>query len=873
MKHAVRHFEEQTGISEGTSTVLMARHFFNARGVELEKSFLGIMRSLLCQILSHARPLLERFIPAFHRKQSTHGSNWEWHAEELRAFMLSTLASQLPPTYLCIDALDECEESERQDVVAFIEALMDHARSSDILLRVIFSSRHFPDINIEACEEIHPEKHNSTDISIYVEQRLSNLPDTKGALILGEEIVRKAQGIFLWVVLVTDILLAQKNEPVKVMRDKLIEIPPGLIQLYDSFLEGLSHKERENMLHIIQWVLFAERPLTPEELLTAMAFDDEIKYPSFKAWRESGMLIEDQTQIEGLIRDRSRGMIEVIWDAFDDNPAWSSETEERTGTVQFIHESARGFFLHDNEDALAILAPALREKFVGSSHDRLARSCFNFLSIEELRLWYWQAKPTVEALMQKHDKNDGLGKSDDHTQYVKALDRLDITELPFQSYASEHVFVHAQHAELNKITQTHFVDLFGKHHGEVFKTWALFHDKMKAESHDFLFLQGPRAAFMYTVSCYNLPSCAEYLLQSGVDPNHDCGSGWRFPLIRAAELGFLEVVRLLLDHKADIEARGMDETTALHVASSGGQVEIVRLLLARGANIETSDPSGRTALYIAWQHNQRSAGQNEDVTKQSHHETVQLLLMCGADIKAKDVDGNTLLHMAAESNSEAIVQLLLMRGLAVDAQNEKHETALHVAAFRGNEAVAQLLLDNKANAKIQNKEGETALRRAVEWNYGPMIQLLLAQETSIDIQDQEGRTALHIAARHCKEAVIRLLLDHGANIEVQTYEGCTALHLAAGYGHEAVIRLLLDHRANIEIMDHEGRTALQWVIEKRWRRMNHQRGYWEEKVQMYDEVIELLKSHAEELKIPLSSLLHPLDPDNPGDSDSDDNIW
>jgi len=781
MKQAFLHVEKEkeTEFLEGTSNVLMVRHFFNARGVELERNFFGLIRSLLWQILSQARHLLEKFIPDFHKKRSTYRSGWEWHAEELRAFMLSTLASQLPPTYLYIDALDECEESERQNVVAFIEALMCRARSSDISLRVIFSSRHFPDIDIEACEEIHPEEHNSTAISIYVKQCLSTLPDTKGALILGYEIVRKAQGIFLWVVLVTDILRAKGNEPVQVMRDKLQQIPPGLMKLYDMILKGLSHEDHENMLLIIQWVLFAESPLTLKELFTAMAFDDGNKHPSFKAWRESDMFIEGLSRIMWLIHNSSWGMIEIKWD-HDDNTEWSGTTLERPGTVQFIHESVRGFFLHDNEDALAILAPALKEKFVGSSHDRLARSCFNLLSNEELQVRYGPQSSKWKELMRVREgdgvDNDNKNNDDGEAEYGDDTDRVGVTELdlytaalghikppslPLLAYASKHVFAHAWRAESSGMEQTHLVDLFGGNQSQSFKSWALLHDRVMKGSKSFeLLVQGPRASLLYAASCYDLPSCVNILLQSGADPNLDCGNEQRFPLIAASALGHIKVVGLLLDHGADITALTEGRSTALCKAVGSEHLDMVRLLLNYGANIETPNENGMTALQFA-------------VTK-NNKPLVQLLLEHGASVETRDASGKTALQLAIKPEYEAIIRLLLDHGADIEAQDSYGETVVGSAVGTGDKAIMQLLRDYRANVQLQDQLHRTtviettskisvtaALRPNTDSGYGDSIKskssILGLTPSRASLPDIEGSAVLESDER---------LLDHETNDDV-----------------------------------------------------------------------------------------------------------
>jgi hypothetical protein len=59
------------------------------------------------------------------------------------------------------------------------------------------------------------------------------------------------------------------------------------------------------------------------------------------------------------------------------------------------------------------------------------------------------------------------------------------------------------------------------------------------------------------------------------------------------------VVRLLLEHGADINAQSRRGWTPLHAASCYGALEVVRLLLEHGADVEAKTNSGKTALQFA----------------------------------------------------------------------------------------------------------------------------------------------------------------------------------------------------------------------------------------------------------------------------------
>jgi ankyrin repeat protein len=60
------------------------------------------------------------------------------------------------------------------------------------------------------------------------------------------------------------------------------------------------------------------------------------------------------------------------------------------------------------------------------------------------------------------------------------------------------------------------------------------------------------------------------------------------------------ILRLLLEHGADINGQDRSGWTTLHWVSIKGALEVVvRLLLEHGAGVEVKDNSGRTALEFA----------------------------------------------------------------------------------------------------------------------------------------------------------------------------------------------------------------------------------------------------------------------------------
>ena len=122
----------------------------------------------------------------------------------------------------------------------------------------------------------------------------------------------------------------------------------------------------------------------------------------------------------------------------------------------------------------------------------------------------------------------------------------------------------------------------------------------------------------------------------------------------AVELAFpddSEILKLLIEHGADIETRDEEGATPLMRAAEFGQTGIVRELLKHGANVGAEDKYGNTALITA-------ACQCASIDMPETLPSMKLLLEKGADVNAKNRDGDTALTLALKNHQSAVANLL-----------------------------------------------------------------------------------------------------------------------------------------------------------------------------------------------------------------------
>jgi ankyrin repeat protein len=253
-------------------------------------------------------------------------------------------------------------------------------------------------------------------------------------------------------------------------------------------------------------------------------------------------------------------------------------------------------------------------------------------------------------------------------------------------------------------------------------------------------------------------------LQQGADIDHKSDLGGDTALTYAARYGHIDIVRLLLDKGAKIDAKNNYGQTALAQSAEHGNIEIVRLLLEKGASIEAGDKYGKTPLgeSVEKAHfdvarallDKGAKGKDSLLLSLAggfvfsgiETEGVKFLLANGADIDARDEHSNTPLILAVEGNKVEIVKVLLERGAAIDARDEHgHTPLIRAVDLNNNIEVAKLLLERGADVNIQDEFGRTAIMIAVEESNLASVKLLLAGGANLSIVNAIGRTPLRIA--------------------------------------------------------------------------------------------------------------------------------
>jgi ankyrin repeat protein len=690
--------------------------FFNARGQELERSTLGMYRSLLLQLLVRY-PSLQKVLDTL-GLANTNFTSYTWTIESLKTLMKQAIRDLGRSSLICfVDALDECDVEEIRDMIQFFESIGDLAVSQHIRFQICCSSRYYPHITVRKGLNLQLERQEGhiLDITNYVATELRIDSNSESAESIRAEIRHKASGIFMWVVLVVSILNKESDAGrVHTLQRRIRELPSDLHRLFRDIITRDSNYKDELLL-CIQWVLFARYPLNPEQLYFAVLSATE---PS-AAFDWNPREITRDT-IERFILNSSKGLLAIATSPLR--------------RVHFIHESVRDFLLKEEE--LSDIWPQLKRNLSGHSHEQLKHCCLMYMTMNF---------PTVAMMLE--DANDFEIREDGLCYDVGEL-------FPFLQYAVQCVLYHANVAEEMGITQKELIDAFP------LPQWVQLNNMYRITSHK----HAEHATFTYILAELNMASLIKIHPGAGycldIETEH-----YGCPLFAAIANGSHQATRSFLEA---MESTENSENTSSGLSSDylslsdvryppkhnfayskarglfwcaaalGGEALVTHLATLKRFDAASTDMEGRTPLWWATRYGWGKAAkllldntktsiidiQDKDAYSPLHiavqrmnRSMLKLLIESGANVNVQGGFYGHPLLAAARGGVVEIVTMLLDAGADVNATSNSYGNALHAAAYGGHKKVVALLLDRGADIKAQGPWGTVymaALRRGHE---------------------------------------------------------------------------------------------------------------------------------------------------------------
>ncbi|KAL6803153.1 Pfs, NB-ARC and ankyrin domain protein [Trichoderma sp. SZMC 28013] len=741
--------------------------FFNARGEDLEKSTIGMYRSLLLQLLEKLPEL--RNTLELPKLTARPGEQYCWTVEILTDLLDQAIQNLKESSIVCfIDALDECDENQIRRMINFFERVGESPTAASF--RVCFSSRHYPHVSISKGLNLilEDQEEHTQDMISYVNSELK-IGNSALANQIRAELQKKASGVFMWVVLVVNILNKEHDKGrIHALRKRLQEIPADLHELFRDILTR-DRQDAEELLLCIQWVLFTKQPLRPEQLYFAMLSNDLYQ------WNPNEITASD---IERFILNSSKGLAEV--------------TKSKAATVQFIHESVKDYLLKEN--GLRDIWPDFQANVNGDSHERLKQCCLNYIAIGRTAYLEMAAKAAPE-------------EAKSHRQLANA-------SFPFLEYAVKNVLHHANEAEAHGASQPEVLKEFP------LDDWIQLDnllERFEARRHK------RSVSFLYILAELNM----SHLIRRHPDILSFLSleeERYGTPLFAALAMNSSESLRAFLDAYLEIEPSFHDiiddyysdgiSKNSLGRSFKFSPSHCFRDFITKGATLAAA-----FSLKMAGNNVHLKLYSQEDLiiaAANGHKSILKLFLDKGASL-----DYSAMLSAAMSNGHEAIVDFLLDKGAKIDGTDRNGRTFLSIAAEKGLYSVVERLLTGGVELDVQH-EGRTPLFYAVQSGNETMVQLLLERGARINIQDDNKMTPLSCAVQSGSEAMVKLLLETGARVDIPDNNQTTPLSYTIQSGSEAIVKLSFSrdglwHDAHLvlesmEVGDFLTRTELNSVV-------------------------------------------------------------
>jgi hypothetical protein len=579
---------------------ISAWFFFNERGSHIQRSFEGLLRSVLRELISQNKRLAELVLEIYlGRVKQSVKEKQIWHTQDLQRALSAIISQQEQniEVLLCLDALDEYSGPPEM-IADFVQSLVQPAQDSRTVVKVLFSSRPWDafvsNFNQEPGFKIHEQ--TKIDMRIFVLDKLgiihalAELSNSAEASLnstaedIVSEIVDRAEGVFLWVRLVIESLLdAGPNATNLQLKERLQLLPDGLEKLYERTIERIPQSYRLEAFIVLELVNRARENLTVLNVIGAASCALGKTLDECVEILKQKLLTMDDMQAALQLKNLCGGLIETY------------RTKDECTRVQFMHQTVKDF----------VSRPGFERHMLGHSHAPLYENGFSF-----------QMKYTLAM------ESPGLFR------YTTLYD-TSIVHLIFAARHAEETTGNDQEKFLDSMGDEYFQSQFFRHEN------GSYSENRPSSALSFAVLAN---LLLYTKKKLGTAKMVNELQKSLLHVAVDSIFFSDSPSSAAS------MIELLLENGADINHEFAGETPFEYLFSAQDEVphkpiwgytyEVFKVFLERGqdANIDLN-------------FNKRYDGRNY-VCKPlhaTHGQAVQLLLQHGAHVNALDGGGLTAL--------------------------------------------------------------------------------------------------------------------------------------------------------------------------------------------------------------------------------------
>ena len=320
------------------------------------------------------------------------------------------------------------------------------------------------------------------------------------------------------------------------------------------------------------------------------------------------------------------------------------------------------------------------------------------------------------------------------------------------------------------------------------------------------------------------------------------------PLMLAARNGHLQVVKLLVDAKADLNLKDEYGRTALVISIEWQKLEISEYLIKEKADVNIPDIHGKAPLFYASFGGYPSitqklleAGADVNVETLSEEtplmfakniETMKILISAGANVNALDNDGHSALYYVVVYFERATIEMLkFLVASGIKIPSIHHGASTDVDVYVDNTLKEKYLFTVRKAYKLfeyiskRHKLSKFLLKRRQVIERRDLLSLFVVLlKNTVDMKYEFLNfqnpflgywTPLMLTSWWADVELTGELLKYGANVNEQNPTGMTALMLASWWGkyqnHDKIIYMLLENGADVTLRNKDGLTALDYA--------------------------------------------------------------
>jgi hypothetical protein len=335
----------------GPLGLVVASFYFWNSGMELQMTHVGLLRTLLYQVVAQRPDILPVIAPKQWESLCLFDHRFEhWPAQDLHDILFRAVKTLSNGSKICffIDGLDEFDGSH-EDLISMVKDLIGdygHVKACVAsrpwnVFQTAFGQKanlRLEDLTFDDIKNFVQSKFNADTEFEKLRRRYPSFADE-----LMNNIVMKASGVFLWVdLVVTSLLVGMRlGDRIEDFQRRLDELPPDLEMLYEKILHSL---DPFYLKHAAQYFILVESAKAPLTILQFSFADEESPESAIKMRLGSMTQSEISLRVEAVNRrlnSRCKGFLETdrgLQSIQDNDMRRPSHL-----TVQYLHRTVRDF--------------------------------------------------------------------------------------------------------------------------------------------------------------------------------------------------------------------------------------------------------------------------------------------------------------------------------------------------------------------------------------------------------------------------------------------------------------------------------------------------------------------------------------------------